>query len=265
MDLDTPPGDGPQGPQKSGASTVPGKGSSEPDQRDGGPAQASGDKGKASAKSASNPKASGDTDKATAKSASTSNVSGDKGAVSTKPESLKASGDNGKATATSASTTNPTLGTASAGVPDRVNSDAKQLRKERAAAEHKKRNESIKRALWATTELEKTIKQKALVESIDYHRLWGSIHFRDAWLVFTKKANPQSRDVEDLRKTAVKVLAQKQGKTHKGSTAKRHGGKGEKSACKKDEIIVTGERRKIEESSSSSKSCSSSTGGLKPD
>ena len=84
-----------------------------------------------------------------------------------------------------------------------MNSDAKQLRKERAAAEHKKRNESIKRALWATTELEKTIKQKALVESIDYHRLWGSIHFRDAWLVFIKKANPQSRDVEDLRKTAV--------------------------------------------------------------
>ena len=266
MDLDTPPGDGPQGPQKSGTSTVPGNGSSEPDQRDGGSAPASGGNDKASAKSAPNPKTSGDNDKATAASASTTKVSGDNDKTSVASTSNpNVSGDNGKAKAAPASNTNPTPGPSSAGVPDRVNSKAKQLQKERAAEEHKKRNDSIKRALWATVELEKTIKHDALVESIDYRRLWGSIHFRDAWLVFSKKAHPQSRDVENLRKMAVKVLAQKQGKTHKGSAPKRHGGKGEKSACKKDEIIVTGERRKREESSSSSKSRSSSSGGLKPD
>ena len=155
MDLDTPSGDGPQGPQKSGASTVPGKGSSEPDQRDGGPAQASGDKGKAPAASASNLTASGDTGKATAASAAT-NVCGDKTrAKALATSKIIVSCDKGEATATPASNFNPLSDPASAGVPDRVNSKAKKLRKETAVTEQMERSESIKRVPGATTFLKK--------------------------------------------------------------------------------------------------------------
>ena len=155
MDLDTPSGDGPQGPQKSGASTVPGKGSMEPDQRDGGPAQASGDNDKASAASASNPKVSDDTDKTTVALAST-NVSGDKTRAKAQATSkINVSCDKGKATATPASNSYPLSGPASVGVPDRVNFEAKQLRKERAATEQMERSESIKRVPGAKTFLKK--------------------------------------------------------------------------------------------------------------
>lgn len=173
-------------------------------------------------------------------------------------------GDTGMDTSTSASTTGTISGKSpSSGDPagGKEKSAAKKLYQERKAAEHKKRNEEVRLALWPTPEAAKTIRDKALVDEIDYRRLDASVNFRDAWKTFSRASNPTTKDRDKLRKLATDILAKKKGGNHKNSGEKRPGDKGKSVASKSKETTKESDKRKRDSSTSSS---SSSTGGLKP-
>ena len=174
-------------------------------------------------------------------------------------------GDSVVVTATPGSTpTGSPSGTASSsGAPagDRdANSKAKRERRERNAAEEKRKNEEVRLALWPTPESVKTILSQSGEGSIDYGRLFGSYRFRDVWLTFQKKTRPTSTDVTNLRKLAVEILGKRKGRPH------RH--KGEKS---KDQTPVKGtvtvssdkDTEKYDKRRRDSSSSSSTGSGLK--
>ena len=135
------------------------------------------------------------------------------------------SGDSAMASAVSGSTPpGSSSGKASSsGAPaaDRSkDSKGKRERRERNAAEEKKKSEEVRLALWPTPEAVKTILHQTGERSIEYGRLLGSYRFRDAWLLFKKKSTPTSNDVSNLRKLSIDILSKRKGKPHRNSGEK---------------------------------------------
>ena len=142
---------------------------------------------------------------------------------------------------------------------DRKDTEAKQLQKEKAKAEHKKMNDEVRLMFWPTREIEKAILDQAGVPSVDYKRLTDSITWRDGVSKFKKNPAPTSRMVTDMRQLAIKILGKSKRKANRKPGSDEHPkdrlttGEGLKNCNFK----IDYDKRRRESSSSSS----SSTGG----